>query len=111
MNILRKINESPEPAAMPGVAATAGVAQLFINGAWRPATDRRTFNDINPTTRQNYAEVADGSVHDMDAAIAAAFEAQPAWAALPPAARASLLHKAASIFEASSNSSGTVMKN
>src|SRR5271170_5765825 len=100
MNALDKIGGQADVAPAPEVATASDVAQLFINGAWRAAEGGRTFIDINPTTRQKFAQVADGSVADMDAAIAAARDAQPAWEALPPAARATLLHKAASIFEA-----------
>ena len=43
---------------------------LFIGGKWQ-TTDRR-FADVNPATEEPFAEVADASVGDVDAAIAAA---------------------------------------
>ena len=61
-------------------------------------TPGTTFDDLNPTTGQVMAQVPDGTVADMDAAIAAAYAAQPAWAQLPPAARGELFYKAAEIF-------------
>jgi acyl-CoA reductase-like NAD-dependent aldehyde dehydrogenase len=72
--------------------------QLFIAGQWRPSSAGATFDDLNPTTRQPMARVPDGTVADMDEAIAAAHAAQPGWAQLPPAARAELLYKAAELF-------------
>ena len=100
MNIIRKVINKSEEVSPAEVGAKTESAQLFINGEWRVSSDKKTFTDINPATRQPYAEVADGTVADMDAAIDAAYKAQPAWAALPPAARASFLHKAVAIFEA-----------
>ncbi len=72
--------------------------QLYIAGEWRPSAGSAVFDDLNPTTRQPMASIPDGTVADMDSAIAAAHAAQPAWAALPPAARAEFFYKAAEIF-------------
>lgn len=98
MSVLRKIFNKAEAAPEMGNVAEQG--QNFINGQWQPAQNAATFDDINPTTRQSWAKVANSDVADMDAAIAAATEAQPGWEALPPAARAAMLFKAAEIFEA-----------
>lgn len=43
---------------------------IYVDGAWHN-TDA-TFEDVNPATEQVFADVADGSVQDMDLAIAAA---------------------------------------
>lgn len=42
----------------------------YVGGAWRPA--RATFDDVDPTTGEVFASVPDGSVDDVEAAIAAA---------------------------------------
>lgn len=79
-------------------AAPSAARKLFINGEWTPAAGDTTFDDHNPTTGDLFAQCADASQADVDAAIAAAKAAQPAWAALPPAARASFFYKAAELF-------------
>ncbi|HEV8217607.1 MAG TPA: aldehyde dehydrogenase family protein, partial [Gemmatimonadaceae bacterium] len=62
----------------------------FIDGAW---TDPgRTFDVINPSTSKTIARVTDGTKADVDAAVAAARGALPAWKALTPHARARHLY-------------------
>jgi len=75
------------------------IAKLYIAGAWRPAASGKVFQDLNPTTRQVLAMVADGSSDDAYAAIAAAEAAQPSWSAIAPAARAELFFRAAELFK------------
>jgi aldehyde dehydrogenase (NAD+) len=64
----------------------------FIDGRWRGAASGATFEQRNPA---NIAEVtgtfADSSPADVDAAIAAAQAAFPAWRALSPLARKTYL--------------------
>ncbi len=74
------------------------VRQLFIDGGWSDAKGKAIFNSLNPATGDVFACIADAGPADVDAAISAAKKAQPAWAALPPAARAALFHKAADLF-------------
>ncbi|NTG90930.1 aldehyde dehydrogenase family protein [Agrobacterium rhizogenes] len=100
MNLLRTSENSQPTTAQTGAQSRTPVL-LFINGTWRPAAATHTFADINPTTRLPYATVADGDVSDIESAIAAAKVAQPAWEALPPAARSGFFYKAAEIFQSS----------
>ncbi len=72
--------------------------KLFINGAWTNAASGAHFDDLDPATGALFAQVADAGQADIEAAIAAARAAQPGWAAMPPAARAGVLFKAASLF-------------
>lgn len=65
--------------------------QLLINGEWRPALSGKTFDVFNPATGEVIARVAEGDAADVDLAVAAAREAFPKWAALPPAARSRIL--------------------
>ncbi|MEV0359913.1 NAD-dependent succinate-semialdehyde dehydrogenase [Nocardia sp. NPDC050697] len=62
---------------------------LFIGGKWREGA--RTFPVADPATGATIAEVADASAADGIAALTAAAEAQPDWAATPPRERSDLL--------------------
>jgi aldehyde dehydrogenase (NAD+) len=77
-----------------------GKRDLFINGQWVAAKNKATFPVYNPSTGEVWAQVADADRSDAAAAVAAAAEAQPAWAALSHSARARLLSKAADVLEA-----------
>lgn len=63
----------------------------LING--KPATARGYFETVNPATQEVLAEVASGTAQDVDAAVRAAKEAYPAWAAKPAAERGRLMRK------------------
>jgi len=60
--------------------------QHLINGLSAAGTDY--FETINPATQETLAEVARGGVADVDAAVAAAKAAFPAWAGRPATERA-----------------------
>ena len=51
-----------------------------------------TFADVSPIDETTIANVARGGAHEVDAAVAAAHEAFPNWAALSPKDRAAVLH-------------------
>ena len=63
----------------------------LING--KPAGSRSYFETVNPATQEVLAEVASGGAAEVDAAVAAAKGAFPAWAGRPAAERAALLRK------------------
>jgi aldehyde dehydrogenase (NAD+) len=63
----------------------------YINGAWT-AADGDTFPVQDPSTGKDIATVAQGSAADVDAAVAAARAALPAWQALDGHARARWLY-------------------
>jgi 5-carboxymethyl-2-hydroxymuconic-semialdehyde dehydrogenase len=65
--------------------------QHLINGAAVPSADY--FETVNPATQEVLAEVARGGEREVDAAVAAAKAAFPAWAGRPPVERATLLRK------------------
>ena len=74
-----------------------GLARHLIDGAWtgEPVTERR-----NPARPAELAALSpSGTAEDVDAAIAAAVRAQPAWAALPAPSRGAVLLKAASLLD------------
>ena len=62
----------------------------FIEGRWTEPGE--TFDVINPATRATLARVSQGTAHDVNAAVAAAHAALPAWQALLPHARARWLY-------------------
>src|SRR5919108_2306439 len=63
----------------------------LING--RPVASRSYFETVNPATQEVLAEVASGGAGEVDAAVAAAKAAFPAWAGRPAAERAARLRK------------------
>ncbi|MDB4905285.1 MAG: aldehyde dehydrogenase [Gemmatimonadetes bacterium] len=62
----------------------------YINGEWTAPLD--TFEVINPATKKVIARVSQGTTSDVNAAVAAAKAALPAWRALPGHARARWLY-------------------
>jgi succinate-semialdehyde dehydrogenase/glutarate-semialdehyde dehydrogenase len=68
--------------------------QLFIGGHWADASDGRTFAVQDPATGESIAAVADASVEDGLAAVTAAEQALPGWAATAPRKRAEVLRRA-----------------
>ncbi|MGW6356435.1 aldehyde dehydrogenase family protein [Streptomyces sp. NPDC055092] len=61
---------------------------MYIGGEWRAAAGTDTIAVVNPADEQVIAHVPAGIAEDVDAAVFAAHEAFPAWAATPPAERA-----------------------
>lgn len=78
----------------------SGRRELFINGQWVAAKGKATFPVYNPSTGEVWTNVADAARDDAKAAIEAAAEAQPAWAALSHSARAAMLTKVADVLAA-----------
>ncbi|MEX0842053.1 MAG: aldehyde dehydrogenase family protein, partial [Xanthobacteraceae bacterium] len=72
----------------------AGVpTDLWIGGQWRKASDGQRFDVIDPATENKIASVASATVDDAKAAVDAASETFPAWAAKKPRERAEVLRK------------------
>ncbi|MEV0963669.1 aldehyde dehydrogenase family protein [Streptomyces sp. NPDC049910] len=61
---------------------------MYIGGMWRPAAGAGTIAVVNPADEQVIAHVPAGSPEDVDAAVRAARDAFPRWAATAPADRA-----------------------
>jgi acyl-CoA reductase-like NAD-dependent aldehyde dehydrogenase len=70
---------------------------LLIGGQARPASNGKTFERRNPVSGVVVSQVAAATVEDADAAVAAAKDAFPAWAALPPSERRARLLRAADL--------------
>ncbi|MBX5441866.1 MAG: aldehyde dehydrogenase [Solirubrobacteraceae bacterium] len=83
------------------VARVAGVD--VPTGHWiggERVESERTFATISPIDEAELAQVARAGEAEVDAAVRAAHEAFPAWAALGPAGRAPYLHRLADLIEA-----------
>ncbi len=65
--------------------------QHLIDG--KPVESARYFETVNPATQDVLAEVAQGGADEVNAAVAAAKAAFPAWAAMPAPERAKLIRK------------------
>jgi len=63
----------------------------LING--KSAASRDYFETVNPATQEVLAEVASGTAEEVDAAVRAAKDAFPKWAAKPATERAQLVRK------------------
>src|SRR5258708_11594758 len=67
---------------------------LYIDGAWRAASDGADLEVFDPASEEIIASVASASIEDGLAAVHAAHRALPAWAATAPRQRAEILRKA-----------------
>lgn len=72
---------------------------LFIDGAWRPSSGGRRLEINDPATGELVGSTALANGADVDAAVAAAQRALPAWANTHPDARALVLRRAADLIE------------
>ena len=68
--------------------------RLFIGGTWRDAEEGRTLSVHDPATGDRVKTIADASPADGLAALDAATEAFPAWAATPARERGEILRRA-----------------
>jgi succinate-semialdehyde dehydrogenase / glutarate-semialdehyde dehydrogenase len=66
---------------------------LLIGGTWADGS-AGTLPVIDPATEEPFVDVADATPEDAVAAVAAAHDALPGWAATPPRQRAECLRKA-----------------
>ncbi|WP_144110587.1 aldehyde dehydrogenase [Paraburkholderia sp. BCC1886] len=73
---------------------------LLIGGESRGASDRKTFERINPASGKPASRAAAATLEDADAAVAAAAAAFPGWSALGPTERRKRLLAAADLMDA-----------
>ena len=69
--------------------------QMLIGGDLCAASDGLHLDTVNPATGKVIAQLPDASVADIDRAVKAAKDAQPAWAALSMDEKCAYLHKVA----------------
>ena len=90
-------SDTPARAWLASHSATFG---HFIGGAWtKPG---KTFAVIDPSTGKNLAKVTQGTAQDVDAAVAAARKALPAWSRLTPHQRSRHLYALARMIQRNS---------
>jgi aldehyde dehydrogenase (NAD+) len=74
---------------------------IYVGGQWRPSADEQTLSVRSPVTEQEVARIPHGAVADVDAAVAAARAALPAWSATAPQERGRYLRRLRSELAAS----------
>jgi betaine-aldehyde dehydrogenase len=81
---------------------------LYINGAWTRSSTGASLSIYNPCDESHLADVAAGSVEDVDRAVQAAHAAFPAWSATTSAARGHYLRAIAQKVEDSADALATL---
>lgn len=87
------------PAPRTDLAAIPAVVPNHIGGADRAAAAGGVFAKIDPATGREICRVARSTVADVDAAVARAREAQPAWAATTVVRRGEILRRLAMLMQ------------
>jgi delta 1-pyrroline-5-carboxylate dehydrogenase len=83
--------------------------RLFLSGSFvEPASGSATFPVYNAYTNQLAVDVHEAGLEDINRAVEAAKEAQPAWAALSGVERAAKLEKLAQLIERDGQKIGEV---
>lgn len=72
-----------------------GNMKMWIGGEWVEAESGKTFETVNVTTGEPLGTAPLAGIADVDKAVAAARQAFPAWAALPPSQRSGIVAKIA----------------
>ena len=83
--------ESDKPA-LEWITRHDGAFGLFVGGRWTKGKNGDGFDVVNPATTARLARVTQAGQADVDAAVAAARAAFPAWSGLPGHARARYLY-------------------
>jgi aldehyde dehydrogenase (NAD+) len=76
-----------------------GSFDLFINGAWQPASSKARFESHDPATGSKLASLAKADAKDLDLAVKAARKAQSGWANLGGHGRARYLYALARLLQ------------
>ena len=71
----------------------------FIANEWRPSASGATDDVVNPATGELIGSVPSSGSTDVDAAVRAAADAFPGWAAKTPRERSEALHALADAIE------------
>ena len=77
---------------IPGVADIVPT-QLYVGGKWLPSADGSTVQVVDPSSGTVIADVANATVDDGLAAVAAAADAAAEWASTAPRQRAEILRR------------------
>jgi succinate-semialdehyde dehydrogenase/glutarate-semialdehyde dehydrogenase len=82
---------SPDTASQLDLLALP--TDLYIGGKWMPGSTGQRIDVLDPSTGEAIATVADAGIEDAMAAVRAAHDAGPAWAATPPRRRSEILRR------------------
>ena len=82
--------------------------KMFIDGSWTDASNGAVDQVPAPATGEAFAEIAHGTVDDVDRAVAAAHAAFPDWASTPVGERARAFLKLADRIEDDQRTRNTV---
>lgn len=89
--------EQPKASARPDFPITLN--QLYINGEWRDSANSKTFAAIDPTTEAEIAQLAEGTVEDVELAVKAANTAfVGAWGQMSGHERGEILWRVGDLF-------------
>ncbi|TIP37679.1 MAG: aldehyde dehydrogenase family protein, partial [Mesorhizobium sp.] len=66
---------------------------LYIGGKWRPSSDGRVIEVVDPSTEAVIAAVPDATLADAAAAVEAAAQAAASWRETPPRKRSEILRR------------------
>src|SRR3954465_624923 len=80
-------------------SSPATVQGMFVGGAWRPSASGETFEATSPGTGEVIGSIPQGDRPHPRAAVPAAAQAFPGWAAQTAFARAAALHRIADVCE------------
>jgi aldehyde dehydrogenase (NAD+) len=95
------MTSTASPAAGERTESTPRTYLNYIGGEWRSSASGQTFDDTNPAhSSEVVGRFQRSTAADVDAAIAAAAAALPAWRALPSPARGEIILRAALLLEA-----------
>jgi len=100
---------SQAPASSAGSILQAVPHGMFIAGAWVGSSDRASIDVIDPATAGVIATVPSGTVADGLAAVTAAYDALPGWAASPPRERSEILRYAYELMTAQAEELATLI--
>ncbi|MGE4538201.1 MAG: aldehyde dehydrogenase family protein [Desulfovibrio sp.] len=73
--------------------------KLFIDGKWVESCCGKTFEATNPSNGETLATCANACPDDVDMAVAAAWDAFPAWKKTSPQERAAMLNRIADLID------------
>ncbi|MER9303511.1 NAD-dependent succinate-semialdehyde dehydrogenase [Mesorhizobium sp. M0496] len=66
---------------------------LYIDGRWRPSSDGRLIDVVDPSSGAKIAAVPDATIEDATAAVQAAAKASKGWRETPPRKRSEILRR------------------
>jgi len=95
------VSTLPIPTVVP---VAPSVTKLLINNRWVPSESGKTFATINPSTGEEFCQVAEADAPDVDKAVKAARAAfEGPWRKMRASERGRLLYRLADLIEANAD--------